>query len=138
VASFEADLRAGDLDGRNELIEKIEQRIGAVASSVDPRVKINHVIRIRPPFAASAANKQLFDLASQTASQLGFEVHALVSPGGSDASFAGAAGIPTIDGLGPITHEMCSRRERTEFHSIATQGALLACLIRRASLSQLS
>lgn len=132
-ASFEADLRASDLAGRKELIDKIEQQIAKVKASSDPRIKITHDIRLRPPFEASAANKKLFETAAQIAGELGFDVHPLVSPGGSDASFAGAIGVPTIDGLGPITHEMCSRRERTEIHSIATQGALLACLIRRAA-----
>jgi glutamate carboxypeptidase len=34
-----------------------------------------------------------------------------------------------LDGLGPIVHDTCSRRERVEVASITTRGALFAALI---------
>ena len=53
----------------------------------------------------------------------------MVSRGGSDGSFAARLGVPTLDGLGPITHETCSRREWVEVPSIVTRGAVLAGLM---------
>jgi glutamate carboxypeptidase len=38
-------------------------------------------------------------------------------------------GVPTLDGLGPICHESCSRRERVELDSIVPRGALFAGLV---------
>jgi glutamate carboxypeptidase len=134
IAVFEADLRAASLEDQRELLKEIEARIATIAASADPRIKIGYHPVMRPPFAASDPNKKLFGFASSIAEELGIKVHAVFSPGGSDASFAAAIGTPTIDGLGPITHEMCSRRERAEVHSISTQGALLGCLVRRAGL----
>jgi len=132
IASFDADLRAAAIEDQRELLEKIEARIAEASAAADPRIKITHKLIMRPPFAASAANQRMFALASSIADEIGVKVHPLFSPGGSDACFAAAVGTPTLDGLGPITHEMCSRRERVEVHSIPTQGALLACLVRRA------
>ncbi|MEO8715806.1 MAG: M20/M25/M40 family metallo-hydrolase, partial [Acetobacteraceae bacterium] len=54
----------------------------------------------------------------------------VVSAGGSDGSFAAALGVPTLDGLGPICHESCSRRERVEVDSIVPRGVLFAGLVR--------
>jgi glutamate carboxypeptidase len=49
--------------------------------------------------------------------------------GGSDGSFAAGLGIPTLDGMGPICHDTCSRREVVEVPSIAQRGALFAGII---------
>jgi glutamate carboxypeptidase len=51
------------------------------------------------------------------------------SRGGSDASFAAALGVPTLDGLGPICHDSCARGERIEIASLAERAALMALLI---------
>jgi len=57
----------------------------------------------------------------------------VVSRGGSDGSFAARLGVPTLDGLGPITHETCSRREWVDVPSIVSRGAILAGLIEAAA-----
>ena len=49
--------------------------------------------------------------------------------GGSDASFAAALGVETLDGLGPICHDSCARGERIEIGSLVDRGALLAGLV---------
>jgi glutamate carboxypeptidase len=56
-------------------------------------------------------------------------VHAVSSRGGSDASFAAALGVPTLDGLGPICHDSCARGERIEVVSLAERAALMALVI---------
>ena len=58
--------------------------------------------------------------------ELGIPLAAVGSRGGSDASFAAALGVPTIDGLGPICHDSCARGERIELDSLAERGALMA------------
>jgi glutamate carboxypeptidase len=54
------------------------------------------------------------------------EVH---STGGSDGSFTAALGIPTLDGLGPMSFEICSRREKIVIESLFERSLLLAGLI---------
>jgi len=48
--------------------------------------------------------------------------------GGSDACFAGALGVPTLDGLGPVGHASCSRDEWVAKASIPVFGALPAAV----------
>ena len=127
-----ADLRAADQPGADLVLSEIDRRIAKVKETVDPRIEFNYEAWFtRPPFTASAGSGALFTLADHIAGELGTPVKGLISAGGSDANLAAAVGIPTLDGLGPITHEMCSRRERLEIASIAPHGALLASLIRR-------
>ena len=65
-------------------------------------------------------------------------VFSLVSRGGSDGSFAARFGVPTLDGLGAITHETCSRREYVEVSSIVPRAAILAGLMAAASEGRIS
>ena len=54
---------------------------------------------------------------------------AVESGGGSDGSFAAALGRPTLDGLGPICFDSCSRRARILIDSLFDRAAILAALI---------
>ena len=131
-AHLEADLRAADQSGAGLVLSEIERCMAKIREATDPRTKFTHQARFtRPPFPASAGSGALFALADDIARELGTPVTGVISAGGSDANLAASVGIPTLDGLGPITHEMCSRRERLEIASIAPQGALLASLIRQ-------
>lgn len=130
-----ADLRAADKDGAAIVLEGIEQAIEKVKSEVDERVRIHHEAVFRPAFPISEGSQGLYSIAAEIAGELGLSIRSVFSPGGSDASTAASIGVPTIDGLGPITHEMCSRRERVEIASIAEQGALFAELVRRAAVA---
>ncbi|MDH2348369.1 M20/M25/M40 family metallo-hydrolase [Bradyrhizobium sp. SSUT77] len=133
VAWFDADLRARNKEATEALIDDIERCISEELASSDRRVTIKHSIRMRPPFEEGDGSRFLLKLAEDTGAALAIEMFPAFSGGGSDASYAASVGTPTLDGLGPITHEMCSRRERTEVSSIAEQGALLAGIIKRQS-----
>ncbi|MBK9607457.1 MAG: M20/M25/M40 family metallo-hydrolase [Betaproteobacteria bacterium] len=85
----------------------------------------------RPPFT-TAHNRALFGAAAAIAGELGialFEVEP--SPGGSDGNFAAALGVPTLDALGPVSTDVCSRNETIAIASLADRGALFAALIGR-------
>ena len=72
-------------------------------------------------------------LARDAALPLGIELGEVVERGGSDASFPGALGVPTLDGLGPVCHDSCSRDERVEVASLAPRGAILAAVAAGAA-----
>lgn len=127
-AELHLDLRAKDQAGADYLLA--EARRIADETPKDPRVTIELAGSFgRPPFPTSDATQRLFERARNIGARLDVPVFDVVSPGGSDGSFAAAIGVPTLDGLGPITHDTCSRRERVEIASIATRGALFAALI---------
>ena len=82
----------------------------------------------RPVFPESAS-AALYRRAEAFAREIGAPIHPVVSSGGSDGSFAAAMGVPTLDGLGPICYESCSRRERIVVASLAERGALFGALV---------
>jgi glutamate carboxypeptidase len=73
---------------------------------------------------------ELYERAAATALVLDTSLVEVAERGGSDASFAAALGVPTLDGLGPICHGSCSREEWIEEDSLAVYGAIFADLVQ--------
>ncbi len=80
-------------------------RIHALAAS-DPDVQLTIEGGMnRPPFEASAATMELFDVAKDCAAETGLELATTVTTGGgSDGNFTAAMGLPTLDGMGADGH----------------------------------
>ncbi len=127
-AELHLDLRATTQEGADWLVAEV-RRI-ANTPPADKRVSISVDGGFyRPPFPTGPGTRRLFDMARNVGAALGVAVEEIVSPGGSDGSFAAALAVPTLDGLGPICHESCSRRERVDLDSIVPRGLLFAGLI---------
>jgi glutamate carboxypeptidase len=154
-AELHVDLRAPDAPSADALLASVRERVAA-ASSGALRVELEEAVErpataaeggiaqptistgavrfeleggiTRPAFPA-AASDALWNLAAARAAELGIALQRVTSRGGSDASFAAALGVPTIDGLGPICHDSCARGERIEIGSLADRGALFAGLL---------
>lgn len=130
-AELHLDLRAPDDASGEALLAEV--RAIAARPPADPRVTITaRGVFTRPAFPTHDGTRELYAKAEGFCAALGIPVHQVVSRGGSDGSFAARLGVPTLDGLGPITHETCSRREWVEVPSIVTRGAVLAGLIASA------
>jgi glutamate carboxypeptidase len=128
-AEIHLDLRANDQAGADWLLAEV-RRI-AETKPADPRVSVSVEGGFyRPPFPTRAGTRALYATAQRVGAAIGAPVGEVVSAGGSDGSFAAALGVPTLDGLGPICHESCSRRERVEMDSIVPRGALFAGLVQ--------
>lgn len=127
-AELHLDLRATTQEGADWVIAELH-RITTLPAS-DARVSITREGGFyRPPFPTWPGTRWLFELAREVGAGLGVTVDEVVSPGGSDGSFAAAIGTPTLDGLGAVCHESCSRRERVELDSVVPRGMLFAGLI---------
>ena len=83
------------------------------------------------PMEASAAGTRLAQLAESIAAELGFELHDAATGGASDANTTSAAGVPTLDGLGPIGGDDHSDDEWLDLSSVVPRTTLLAALISR-------
>jgi glutamate carboxypeptidase len=125
-AELAIDLRAPCAAHGEALLSDI-RRIVDRAGSGTVRLALTGGIT-RPAFPAEAS-RALWGLHRGRAVELGIPLAAVASRGGSDASFAAALGVPTLDGLGPICHDSCARGERIEVDSLAQRAALLALLI---------
>jgi glutamate carboxypeptidase len=127
-AELHLDLRAPEARSAQALLDDVRQI--AQRPAADPRVSISVSGGIsRPAFPRNPGTVALFSLAQKLCAELGIPVFEVASRGGSDGSFAAALGVPTLDGLGPICHDTCSRRETVEVSSIAPRGGLLAGLM---------
>ncbi len=127
-AELHLDLRATTQEGADWLMAELH-RVTDVKPQ-DERVSITVEGGFyRPPFPTIPGTRRLYALAQEVGAALGVQVDEVVSPGGSDGSFAASLGVPTLDGLGAICHESCSRRERVEVDSIVPRGMLFAGLI---------
>ena len=104
--------------------ERIERELRAWRAS-DPRVTVEVTGAFdRPPLTETEASRALFETARSIASDLGFELRGERVGGASDGNFTAAAGVPTLDGLGPMGDGAHARHEHV----------VIADLVRRVDL----
>ncbi|MHB1571283.1 MAG: M20/M25/M40 family metallo-hydrolase [Solirubrobacteraceae bacterium] len=125
-ARLEIDLRAPSSETGGEALRAIE---AIVREAGEGRVGLTLSGGVTRPAFPAQMSAALWKLALRRARELTIPLAAIHSRGGSDASFAAALGVPTLDGLGPICHDSCARGERIEIESLAQRGALMALLI---------
>ncbi len=82
----------------------------------------------RPPLESTADSLALYERARAVAAELGFELGAARVGGASDGNFTAAAGIPTLDGLGPMGGNAHARGEFVSLADLPRRAALLAAL----------
>jgi glutamate carboxypeptidase len=81
----------------------------------------------------TASTEALYEVARRGAAVLGFGLTDEVSGGTSDANTLSAAGLTTLDGLGPVGGALHSHREYVDAASIVPRTALVAGLIARVA-----
>jgi glutamate carboxypeptidase len=87
----------------------------------------------RPAMEPGPPTEALRARIRRAAEALGQTVRFAATGGGSDASFAAAMGVPTLDGFGPIGNRICSLEEFADVESAAGRAALVAELLRSLS-----
>jgi glutamate carboxypeptidase len=83
----------------------------------------------RPAMPMTGATESLYGALENVARSLGMSVGREHRRGTSDANFFGAAGIPTIDGFGPVCQDDHTTSERIHVPSLADRTALLALFL---------
>ncbi|HVA89834.1 MAG TPA: M20 family metallopeptidase [Chloroflexota bacterium] len=129
IAHVEA--RAFDPEGLRAIDARI-RAIAAIPTVPDTTIELS-VRKGFPPMPRTAATEQLAAMAASIAAELGFSLEAVSTGGASDASLVAGAGVPVVDGLGPIGGDDHSPREWIAISSIVPRVALLASLIARVS-----
>ena len=84
----------------------------------------------RPPMPFDETMKATFEKAKAIAAEVGIELKAGGSGGGSDANFVAPLGIPVLDGLGAIGEGLHSEREFIFADSLQERAKLLAALLQ--------
>lgn len=86
----------------------------------------------RAPMEPTPASLALFEQAVGIAADLGFPLLAARVGGVSDGNLTAAAGVPTLDGLGPRGGGAHARSEHLEVDDLPRRAALLAALLEEA------
>ena len=85
----------------------------------------------RPPMQPTPRTEALLALATEVGREVGVDVEPVEKMGGSDGCFASALGVPVLDAMGPLCHDICGETERIELGSLVPRTALIAGIIAR-------
>jgi glutamate carboxypeptidase len=84
------------------------------------------------PMERSPATERLVGAAREIAGALGFDLGDASTGGASDANTTAAAGVPTLDGLGPVGGREHGPEEWLDLGSVVARVSLLAGLVANA------
>jgi glutamate carboxypeptidase len=123
------DLRAATAETFEAASAEVE-RIAA-APGIPGVTATQRRIAHHPPMEKSPATERLAELAIAIAGEIGFALRDAATGGASDANTTAAAGLPTLDGLGPIGGDDHSADEWLDLASVVPRTTLLAGLLAR-------
>jgi glutamate carboxypeptidase len=129
ACELQLDLRAATADEFGAATAEAERVIGDHAVDgigAEVRRMAGH-----PPMEKSPATARLASLAATIAGELGFTLRDTATGGASDANTTASAGLPSLDGLGPIGGDDHSADEWLDLSSVVPRTTLLASLITR-------
>jgi glutamate carboxypeptidase len=126
---LKVDLRAASVAEFDAAATELERLVST--PTVDGTNAALDRVASHQPMERSAATARLVGLAQEIARELGFSVHDAATGGASDANTCAAAGLPVLDGLGPVGGDDHSPDEWLDVTSIVPRTALLAGLISR-------
>jgi glutamate carboxypeptidase len=121
------DIRAPD----EESLRAAEAEVGRVAehATVEGTTSTVTLNVWHRPMEKTETTTRLVRLAQDIAGGLGFEVRDAATGGASDANTTAAAGVPTLDGLGPVGGREHSPEEWLALDSVVPRVSLLAGLV---------
>ncbi|PYZ99249.1 carboxypeptidase [Alteribacter lacisalsi] len=129
AASAQIDVRVSTMEQAEEVVKKMEA-ICAEEEMEGTRVTLSGHIS-RPPMMENEGTNELIGVMQEIGREMGVSIEAMKTGGGSDAAFTAAAGVPTIDGIGPIGGNAHSEDEFLYVPSLTERTCLLAETIRR-------
>jgi len=132
AATIQVEARAFEPEGLRAIDARIRD-IAATPTVPDTTIELS-VRKGFPPMPRTPATAQLAAMAAGIAAELGFPLDAVSTGGASDASLVAGAGVPVLDGLGPIGGDDHSPREWIAVSSIVPRVTLLAALIARIAV----
>ena len=137
-AQAELDLRVTKVSDREPLVARLE----ALAAGINARdgLKLELDIRFnRGPKECHPAEEKLFPEWQRAAREVGVPPPNWVHTGGaSDGNLLSAAGLPNLDGLGPIGDQLHSNREFVRVPTIAARAQIVALIMHRIARGEIS
>lgn len=118
------DVRWEDQGVRDELVERIEEVVGR-DDLPGCRSELT-IMNERGAWPWTEGTQKLADLIIRVGAELGHPMVQEHRLGSSDSNFFGCAGVPTVDGLGPICKGYHTSEEFVYISSIAERTSLVA------------
>jgi glutamate carboxypeptidase len=88
-----------------------------------------------PPLERGPHVVRVFEAARAVAAEMGLELREVATGGASEASYAAALGVPTLDGLGADGDGAHAEHEHVRIPSLPERAALAAGLVQRLTAS---
>jgi glutamate carboxypeptidase len=123
-ASCLIDVRWSGEEEREIVLEKLTEEVSS-SRVHDCRSEMT-ILNSRPAMPLSGKTLWWLKLLEGAGHRLGLEIGREHRRGTSDANFFGAAGVPTIDGFGPVCHNDHTQDEHILISSLRQRSALLA------------
>ena len=118
--------RVGDMDQAEAMLAE------AATAAADERVSLSLDGGFQgPPMEKTAQTVRFLDYAREAAGEIGLPLEDVATGGGSDGNRVAAAGVPVLDGLGPVGGRAHSEEEFIDLRSVAPRAALLGGIIWR-------
>jgi len=87
------------------------------------------ILNSRPALPEGDGSLEIYEILQSTARKAGISVSKSHRRGSSDANFFGAAGVPTLDGFGPVCEDDHTEQEWIRISSILPRTVLLATFL---------
>ena len=119
----------------------VRARIGELIDAINHREGYHAVLTgqlNRPPKEATAAEENLFAAWQTCAAELGVTLDWQHVAGGSDGNLFSAAGLPNLDGLGPVGDHLHSADEFIHLPSLAERAKIAACFLARIAAGEIT
>jgi glutamate carboxypeptidase len=123
-ASVRVDVRVARLKD----IAAIESQVRSL-KPIHPEARLEIEGGINRPPLERAVTRDLYRVARRLAAPMGMALEEASTGGGSDGNFAGALGIPTLDGLGGVGDGAHARDEHVIVRELPRRAALIAALL---------
>jgi glutamate carboxypeptidase len=127
--TIEVDVRS-PAEASLQAAEAEVERIACEHTVPDVTATLRQAAGHRPMEKGEQAAR-LAALAVDVAHELGFELRDAATGGASDANTTSAAGVPTLDGLGPVGGDDHGPKEWIDLTSVVPRVSLLAGLVSR-------
>ncbi|MFE1263545.1 M20 family metallopeptidase [Streptomyces albogriseolus] len=126
-AEIQLEVRAATAAGLRELKQAVEDAAAcpAVPGTAVTVEQLDHC----PPMEATVAAHRMLAHAQEAAASLGLTLGATATGGVGDANLIAGAGVPVLDGLGPVGGADHSPQEWLDTTTVPHRVALLAALI---------
>jgi len=118
------DIRWEDQDHQNMLLNKLKNIVDQFHQ--EGCLSKFNILNSRPAMPVTEGTMNLFNLIQEVGKELDQRIQKTHRRGTSDANFFGAANIPTIDGLGPISQKDHTSDECIMISSLIKRTALIS------------